>query len=429
MPEATAVIDQPKGSFPGMRNAADETAELGKLWSISGAPTDPQPEAPPKVPAAPANVAEKVAAPAPSAQAAPAASATNDGHRPPLQQEPTEAEDEKLLGTDQLPRTDIEGHFKARKAAEARRQKRFQDQIGTLNQQLTEAKKVQPVGKIEEDPRWQAIQKENSELSERLRVHDITSHPRFKAFYDQKITAQVDMAKRIVGSEHAERAATLLSLPDSEYRNTQLEELMGNLSTVQQNRLGGVVNALEQIQADRSSQIELAKADFDKSQSEARQRAEADTNQRKNAAETLFTNALKTFTEGEKALEVFQNKEATEANKEWNDGVKARIDFARGLLFGEQKPETLIHAAFSAAAMPGLVKSNQAANARITELEAQVKALTAAQPRTGGNNGGGEPAGNGERKPADPTKKRGMVRNSAADTADWMKETFADQEA
>ncbi len=102
------------------------------------------------------------------------------------------------------------------------------------------------------DPKeFETVKSEREKLSETLRLVAVEKHPRFQAYYDNKTNAQIDLAKRISGPDKAETIAVLLKTPESEYRARQIEDLMADMSPLQQSRIGSVLNALEDIRSER----------------------------------------------------------------------------------------------------------------------------------------------------------------------------------
>ena len=132
--------------------------------------------------------------------------------------------------------------WEAYKVAEKARLAEKESEIEKWKKEAEEARKAPPVSTVtDDDPRIVSTKKERDELSEKLRLVDITSHPKFKAYYDGKVNAQIDMAKQIVGADNSEAIATLLKLPDNEYRQGKIEELVSTLSLIQQSRVAGVL--------------------------------------------------------------------------------------------------------------------------------------------------------------------------------------------
>jgi hypothetical protein len=277
-------------------------------------------------------------------------------------------------------------------------------------------RKAPPVSTItDDDPRIVSSKKEAEELSEKLRLVDITNHPKFKAYYDGKTNAQIDMAKRIVGTENSEAIATLLKLPDNEYRQGKIEELVSTLSPIQQSRVAGVLNSLNEIDIEREGQIEQAKKDYVKYQEDSRIKSETQQKENLSKAEAAFTSVLSTLQnpKDKNGLFIFQKQEG---NEEWNKGVDERTAYAKEMLFGKHDPQTLIRAAFHAAALPGVVKSYQTALDQINTLAEQVKGLSAAQPRVEVR----ATLEGGEKAPAGKKESKGKYLGGRDQAKDWI---------
>jgi len=94
--------------------------------------------------------------------------------------------------------------WEAYKVAEKTRLAEKESEIEKWKKEAEEARKAPPVSTVsDDDPRIISTKKERDELSEKLRLVDITNHPKFKAYYDGKINSQVEMAKKIVGDENS----------------------------------------------------------------------------------------------------------------------------------------------------------------------------------------------------------------------------------
>ena len=316
-----------------------------------------------------------------------------------------------------IPRTSKD--WDAYKVAEKARLAEKEIEIEKWKKEAEELRKAPPVSTVsDDDPRIVSTKKERDELSERLRLVDITSHPKFKAHYEGRVNAQIDMAKRIVGTENSEAIATLLKLPDNEYRQNKIEELVSTLSPIQQSRVAGVLNSLNEIDIERDGQIEQAKKDYVKYQEDSKLAAEAKQKENMNKAEAAFTSVLSTLQnpKDKDGLFIFQKQEG---NEEWNKGVEERTKYAKEMLFGKHDPQVLIRAAFHAAALPGVVKAYGALQEQLKGLEEQVKGMTASQPNLEAHSTpeGGEqaPAGKGEKG------KKGKFMGGREMAADWIK--------
>lgn len=238
----------------------------------------------------------------------------------------------------------------------------------------------------DKNPEIERLKKLNDELTEKMMVLDVTQDPRFVKYFSDKQNAQIELAKKIVGPEKAEDMAKALALPDDgeygEIKEAQLQEIMQDMTPLQQARLGSVMNQLVAINQERDSEVSKAK---ELAASKATKADEA----RKSVMEQgkqIFEKVVKQMQDKEKGFPAYIEREGDEA---WNSGVKKRIDLAGKLLTGEgMKPEDIMAATLQAAAVPVILDSYRAdmteARNKISTLEEQVKQLKAAQPAGGG---------------------------------------------
>ncbi len=251
------------------------------------------------------------------------------------------------------------------------------------------------------------VREERDKLSEALRLAAVEKHPRFQAYYDGKIGAQIELAKRIVGTEQSGVVAELLKQPDNEYRNLRIEELMQGLSPMASNRLGSILNAVDELRSEREVEIGKAREDYDKALT--RQQAEHQSAQAaaKASAEKLFTDTL------ELARTQMPMLQPKAEDSTWNQQVDQRVAAAKNILFGQEKPEQLIRSALAAVSFPALLESHAALQAEYDKLVAQVSALRTATPTTSTRGPAQQPGGE-----ARPTSKPGSRPMQAA--ADWI---------
>ena len=257
------------------------------------------------------------------------------------------------------------------------------------------------------------LKKENEEYSARLAVVDVVSHPKFQAYFKGKVDEQIELAKEIVGNEKAETVAKVLLAPDSDYKNLQIEEIVNELTPLQQMRFGPILNSLKMIEREKAS--EIAKAN----ESKTKLAAESATKTEKVLAENkrIFADVVKSMQDPKNGMAVYQMRDGDE---KWNAGVKSRIAQVEKILFGapDIKPQDVVKHAMNAAAFPVLLDSYrsdlEAKDGEITKLKAQVAELTAAQPTKGGTS-----SGEGGSEPTAARSLRGMTPQEAA--AAWMK--------
>ena len=227
------------------------------------------------------------------------------------------------------------------------------------------------------DPREHStVREERDRLSEALRLAAVEKHPRFQAYYDGKLASQTELAKRIVGPEQAAAAEAVLKLPDSDYRNARIEELMGGLSPVAANRLGGILNAVDELQAERATEVARAREDYERATARQQSEATAAQTAARQSAERLFDDTLRSAL-AEDALPMLKPRPD---DAQWNSTVTQRVEAAKNILFGQAEPATLVRHALAAVSFPALAQAHASTLAELDSLRAQIAQLSAATP-------------------------------------------------
>lgn len=259
----------------------------------------------------------------------------------------------------------------------------YDSKLKGMETELAELRSKAGAKTPEEAAEIEKLRKDVEDYSKRLAVAEVTSHPKFIAYFKNKVDEQVDLAKDIVGEEMAENVAKVLTMTDGDSKRARIEEIVTDLSPIQQAQFGSVMNELRRI--DRERQSEIAKAQENRTKMLAEQKTVAE--QRANEGKKLFQTTLKSMQDAKEGIAVYQQREN---DAQWNAMVKANIAEAERILFGAQdkKPEDFARAALHAAAFPMILKSYkedmQERDTQIASLKAQVAKLSAAQPSTGG---------------------------------------------
>lgn len=351
--EAPVAVANPGKAMEGFISSLQSagTAEAAKAAAEKPAPeTKPDP-APPKPPEKPADIK-----PAPDAK--PETAKETSADEIDLEKWPRDAK-----GWDAY-----KSKYKEKVSAATKERDDIKTERNKLNDEIEKLRKQGP------SPELDKMKQERDQLSEQLRLVSVENHPKFKAYFENKTTAQVELAKRIVGTENADRIAELLKTSDGPTKDAAIEEIMATLSPLQASRLGGVVNAMSEIQSERQSEIGRSRETYDKMQKE---QADKTAGEQKRVLD-LFDSTVKEMSDPKNGNPLFQTKDGDEA---WNGEVNKRIETAKNLLFGNTQPEQVIRAAMDVVAYPAVLKQNQAQAERIGQLEAQVKELTAAAPK------------------------------------------------
>lgn len=271
------------------------------------------------------------------------------------------------------------------------------------------------------DPETQAklerLTKENEELSERLAITEVTAHPKFKQYFDTKVSEQMEIVKDIFGDK-ADAVKSILDLPPGEYKELRIEELVSDLNPLQTSQFGSVLLQLRAIEREKQAEIKRAnehRSKLDTDRTAAQEKRMAENRQ-------IFANAVKEVQDAKAGMAVFQPRDG---DPKWNEAVKARIAEAEKICFGGEgmTPQTIAKAALRAAAMPVILESYKAhmeeKDAEIAKLSEQVKALSKSQPAVaGGGTGGGT-------EPQPVAIKRGMSPMEAS--AAFFKNLHADE--
>ena len=237
--------------------------------------------------------------------------------------------------------SDIPETIKSTKAADAFR--KIKEEKAQLAKQLDELK----AGKTA-NPNFEAqlktLQEERDALSERVRLLDIERHPEFVKKYEGKINGVFESVKGLVGTD-GERLVGLLKSPESDYRNSQIDDIVDGLSPSKKAKLGALIVRYDEINGEKAAEMSEAKSDYDAIISKYQQ----DNEQGTKAALESASKTWAKVSENARALEIFEPREGDE---EWNGELNQRLSLAQQIFNGENSEEDLAKAALWAAAAP-----------------------------------------------------------------------------
>jgi len=236
---------------------------------------------------------------------------------------------------------DIPDTIKSTKAADAFR--KIKEEKAQLAKQLDELKAGKATNP-DYDAQLKALQEERDALSERVRLLDVERHPEFIKKYEGRINGVFESVKTLVGTD-GERLVGLLKSPESDYRNSQIDDIVDGLSPAKKAKLGALIVRYDEINAEKSAEIAEAKSDYDAIISKYQQDNEEGTK----AALEQATKTWQKVSENARALEIFEPRENDE---EWNSELNQRLSLAQQIFNGENSEEDLAKAALWAAAAP-----------------------------------------------------------------------------
>lgn len=279
---------------------------------------------------------------------------------------------QKAPATEDSSATDDSGipeSIKSTKAADAFR--KIKEEKAQLSKQLEEFKAGKSLSSNSE-AQLKTLQEERDALSERVRLLDIERHPEFVKKYEGKITGVFESMKTLVGTD-GDRLVGLLKSPENDYRNSQIDDIVENLSSAKRAKLGALIVKYDEINGEKSAEMSEAKADYDSIISKYQQENEQGTRAALESANKTWTKV----SENARALEIFEPRENDE---EWNTELNGRLSLAQQIFNGENSEEDLAKAALWAAAAPKyreLLYSQVEINKR---LKAELAKLRGSEP-------------------------------------------------
>ena len=279
---------------------------------------------------------------------------------------------QKAPATEDSSATDDSGipeSIKSTKAADAFR--KIKEEKAQLSKQLEEFKAGKSLSSNSE-AQLKTLQEERDALSERVRLLDIERHPEFVKKYEGKITGVFESMKTLVGTD-GDRLVGLLKSPENDYRNSQIDDIVENLSSAKRAKLGALIVKYDEINGEKSAEMSEAKADYDSIISKYQQENEQGTRAALESANKTWTKV----SENARALEIFEPRENDE---EWNTELNGRLSLAQQIFNGENSEEDLAKVALWAAAAPKyreLLYSQVEVNKR---LKAELAKLRGSEP-------------------------------------------------
>lgn len=226
----------------------------------------------------------------------------------------------------------------------------------------------------------ESLRKERDTLSDRLKELDVERHPKFKAYFEEKVNTVHNQVKQIGGKEYGDKLVNILKLPASDWRTAQLEEIFKRLTPIHQTQLGAVLVDAEKIDAERASEISKAKENYQKFQLQQQEAQRKTVEQQRTLVERTFNHVINEATDALEGFHVFQRREGDEA---WNRQVDELIGAARRIYNRQLDLPELARAATWAAAAPVILQDALAKAQEIAALQKELVALKAARPKPG----------------------------------------------
>lgn len=330
------------------------------------------PEVPEAVPAiAPVTQSEPAAEPKPTKPPEPVVSKVEPA-KPVETAKPAEPP-KQPEAEDKMPRTSQEWKkYRENQQKILAEKKEVADALAKAQQEIESLRKAEP--KVPED--YERLKRERDEYDAALRQTKLENHPRFKAYYDGQIDSAIKVAESVVDPDKAKEVAKLLQSPNSEFRDSKLDELLSELPPIKQGRLQRAIDKVEELRAERQAQIAksaelyetVTKQESEATAKQAQQQIEQTTKFIESQFDRLSVDPQ--FKVGETALLSPEDK-----------------NVLKNLLIGGpstvQEAEQRVRMVAQGLAYVPLLKTMIADKERIKQLESQLAGLTAAEPRKG----------------------------------------------
>jgi hypothetical protein len=262
----------------------------------------------------------------------------------------------------------------ARKVKDEEYQKQIADRDAKIKD--LETKASAPVSP-EVQKEIESLKQENEAFSKQLRLVAVTTHPRFKNYFQSKVDATLARLKGCVSPDRLEEVSKLVTDSDSDSRTDRINELLSEMSPFQQGRLHGVLNGLAEIQVEKEAEVIRADQDYD--QIKAQQKTQQEAQQAQMGK--LLEDTIKSMQDAKGGRPDYQLREG---ETEWNAAVQKRLDAGRKLIAGNLPAEVMFRAAFDAAAYPDVLAGYKAALVDVDKLQKQIAAMSAATPKLEG---------------------------------------------
>lgn len=326
------------------------------------APT-PKPPAPskPAVPQTPETLHPQPTpgVPAPPKAVAPPSPAAPEPELPPREYDPSTPAKTKNVQWRQL--------HQLRDAAEERA-KVAEEKLQSLS------KNGAPQGTPEMQSQFAALKAEHDKVLATLESVAAERSPRFEAQFKPRFDAAMNLAKASAGPEYETQIEQLLALPDTEYRNRQLDEIASNLSGLRGVKFGHAVAEIDRINGEKQSLASKGKELWQQWQAEAAANQATQSEAAKAKTQETFESELSTWT---RDVEFFQAKPDDQAHTQEAQALAAQ---ARAIFSGGLELQDLARASLWAAIGPKLVNSQRTVAQENAELKAEIARLRGSEP-------------------------------------------------
>lgn len=302
---------------------------------------------------------------------------------PPIDKSEVKIEDEiprEFPGTDKKRKVQWDALHSKREAAEKRAQE-LEAQIRDFEGKLTAANAA-PKANPEAEKQLLDLQRERDQYSQLLEAVAAERHPKFQQQFQGRVASAIELAKQAVGPENAERITQLLQMPDTDYRNTQLDSIITDLGPMKAGKLNTAISQMDLISAERSQMASQGQKLYQQWTQEAQEKQRAAKAQVEAHNNQTFEQEMAQW----KGVAVFTPKENDAAH---NAEVSKNIELAKNIFMGQMDNAMLAKASMwaaygqkAAAAMKTVTAENEALRTELASLKASKPGPPRGQPAT-----------------------------------------------
>lgn len=181
----------------------------------------------------------------------------------------------------------------------------------------------------------EAIKKERDELQARLETIALEKSPQFQNKYQKAFDRAATLAKQAVGEKHAEQIAALIQLPQSAYRDNQINEIREELSGISQGRLDNALVDMDMARDEMNSELANSKGKLAELDASEKQKAQTEASKQAELVEKR-TKLTREIAKGSSAFTYI------EGNEEHNQQIDNRLDFLDRFHTGKLTDEEFI---------------------------------------------------------------------------------------
>jgi hypothetical protein len=216
------------------------------------------------------------------------------------------------------------------------------------------------------------LQQERDTILAKLEAVAVEKSPRFEAAFKPRVEAAITTAKGVVGPDRADRVAQLLALPESSYRDEQLEALVQDIgpTTLRAQKLLQAVAEVDRVAQEKQAVLAQGSQFYKQFQAEEQQAIQRQRQERQAQLESTFNTVAKDW-QG--------------ANLGLTDND---LTLARDVYMGNRTPQELATVAMWVAYGPKAAATAHRLQQQLDAANAELSRLRSATPGNANDAGG-----------------------------------------